>query len=169
MATTVTINGITKVIKLQNCSYITVQELYSRWKIWSQLDDNLKYSQAFRTVGGDPTVTGEFLGTTYFVLNNWVIEPCSSSHTLTVVGNIFTDEGDSPFQQPVGNYEIMIYNQFSNLSTVHEVSTTGTTLTATEIRDTIMNTDLRTLTDNTTFGGWVANKLLTVAKFIGLS
>ena len=169
MSATVTIDGTAKIIKLHNCSYITVQELYSRWKIWTQTDDNTKYPQAFRTVGGDPTVTGQYLGTTYFVLNNWVIEPCSSSHTLTVIGNIFTDDGDSPFQQPNGNYEIMIYNQFSNLSTVLEVSTSGTSLTANEIRDTIMNTDLSTLTDTSTFGGWIANKLLTVAKFIGLS
>lgn len=170
----ISFNGVSKIIKLeQGVTTVSVETIYSRWKEWMLAGDNIKYLQAFRYVGGDPTVSGQRLGTTYFLTNGWRIEPFSGDHVLVVEGNLFTNEADNPFVKPAGNYSILIQNQFSNLSTVVETSGngSGTTVDATAIAREIWNTNISStpFTQTGSIGNYIVSKLLTVAKFIGLS
>ena len=93
-----------------------VLDLYSRWKDWLLLSDNIKYYQAFRYVGGDPTVGSDSLGITYFLTNGWRIQPFSANHRLQVAGNLFTNEGDSPFELVSGSFQVQVENKVSNLT-----------------------------------------------------
>ena len=77
------------------------RDLYSAWKEWVATNpDGLidsKYLYAMRAVGGDPLPGSRFLGTTFFLSNGWRIKPYTGSYRLTVTGNLYTEEGDTPY------------------------------------------------------------------------
>lgn len=123
-------SGQDKIIYLMNTSSFSVLDLYSRWKDWVLDSDNSKYPQAFRYVGGEPTTPGNYLGITYFLTNNWKIQPTGSDHTLTVGGNIYSDDPNSPniFNTAIGNHTVTIRNSISNISEVKIVGDGSDTL-----------------------------------------
>lgn len=70
---------------------ISVQEdIYSDWKVWAQLPENLKYPPAFRSIGGDPLSPGINAGAYYFLRNDfgWRIRPAEESATTFIEGNL---------------------------------------------------------------------------------
>jgi len=71
-------------------------DLYSEWKRWAVLENNLKYLQAFRTFGGDQTISGQFAPRYFFLMNGWRVV-VNSGVDLLVGINFYTDELDSPF------------------------------------------------------------------------
>lgn len=119
MAEKVTFDGLNKIIIIEN----GIEELdfysdvYSAWKRWILLNDNSKYEQAIRVVGGDPISSTKILGSTFFMLNNWKLRPYEGDHRLIINGNIYTDPaGSSIFTSTLGNYNIIIEMAVSNLS-----------------------------------------------------
>lgn len=90
-------------------------DLYSEWKAWKLLGDNGKYLPAMRTVGGDPTTAGRALGATFFLSNGWRVRSWEGDHRLSVTGNLFTEEGESPFVPVLGPYTAVIESSVSNL------------------------------------------------------
>lgn len=129
----VSFDGVTKLITVNsNESVIDVKEdLYSAWKRWIQTRDNLKYIAAMRTVGGDPTVQGEFLGATFFVTNGWRIV---LTNATTIEGNIFSDDFDTPYLTEEG--VVIAFSKVSNL--IDQVAPTTETLT--EVASSVVNT-----------------------------
>lgn len=85
-------------------------DLYSDWKEWALQRDHLKFLPAMRAVGGDPTTGGNFLGSTFFTINNWTI---LVGNDLTVVGNLFSDDFVTPFV--VENDTKLVTSEVSNL------------------------------------------------------
>ena len=108
----VTFDGINKYIIINDGELdIDVQiDLYSDWKEWALQRDHLKFEPAMRSVGGDPTVAGAFLGATFFTINNWRIV---ISDSTVFDGNLFSDNFDSPFITTEGAK--VARSQFSNL------------------------------------------------------
>lgn len=94
----VTFDGARKLILISPYVYdIAVKsELYSDWKEWFMVDDNSKYIPAFRTVGGDYIDETEQLGDSYFLINNWKIQPWNGNYTLRLDGNIYVDNTGVP-------------------------------------------------------------------------
>lgn len=93
---------------------IEVIDIYSRWKEWTQIDDNLKYEQAFSSTGGDPLGGTEYLGSAFFMLNEWAIQPIPyvgiNSTKLILIGNLFTEVvGD-----PIFNYDAVPSGQHTH-------------------------------------------------------
>ena len=129
----VSFDGATKLITVNdNETVIDVKEdLYSAWKDWMQTRDNLKYINAMRTVGGDPTTAGEFLGATFFVTNGWRIV---LTNGVTIEGNLFSDDFDTPFTTAEG--VVIAYSKVSNL--IDQVAPTTETLT--EVATSVVNT-----------------------------
>jgi hypothetical protein len=117
-------NGTTKIISLPIGSpEISVKEIYSRWVDWVALSDNSKFQQAMRYVGGDPLPGSKELGITYFLLNGWKIRPAEENYTLTINGNLYSEDGSSPYTSVLGSYQVMVINSVSNLvdSTVQQL------------------------------------------------
>lgn len=111
-----TFNGTTKIIQLSTgVVTLDVRDLYSRWVDWVVISDNIKYSPVFRVVGGDALPGSRSLGLTYFMQNGWKIRPQEANHDLTVIGNLYTEEGNSPFVSTIGNYNVLISLTTSNL------------------------------------------------------
>jgi hypothetical protein len=92
----VTFDGVTKTMFINSgVTEINVEiDLYSDWKEWVSLRDHTKFDFAMRNVGGDPLPGGQFLGGTFFLSNGWRI---LLDHGVNFTGNLYTDEGDSPF------------------------------------------------------------------------
>ena len=90
----ISFNGNLKRIYITNVSTIVVNTIYSAWKDWLLLDNNLQFLQAFRVVGGDPTVSGQSSPVYYFLTNGWRI--VIDGIDVIFSYNIYTDEGDNP-------------------------------------------------------------------------
>lgn len=95
----VTFDGIRKLIIInEGVTEIDVQrDIYSAWKEWVLTDTNAKYLQAINTVGGEPTVAGQRLDVTYFLINGWKLRPQPGSYTLNIIGNLFDIDGGAIF------------------------------------------------------------------------
>jgi len=120
MANIVTFDGTTKIIteiSVAGDNVLDVLEVYSEWKEWVKLSDNMKFLQAFTPVGGDPISDVQDLGITYFLENGWRIRPAELSHKLTLIGNIFTREsGQSVFIPTIGAFTVNTETRVSNLT-----------------------------------------------------
>jgi hypothetical protein len=73
-------------------------DIYSAWKEWNlagqEAPNPIVWPKAFSVVGGDPITDTVDLGTTFFLENEWRIQPfpSKSPYTLTIKGNIYTRE-----------------------------------------------------------------------------
>ena len=113
----VTFDGPNKLIYVnEGVTELNVRDdIYSDWKEWVQYEDNAKYEQALRTVGGDPISEGVFLGQTFFLTNGWRIRTWEGNHRLIVNGNLYTNEGDNVFVPTLQPWNIEIAMTRSNL------------------------------------------------------
>lgn len=125
MAEKATFDGPSKIITIVNgeTEIDTQRDLYSAWKRWVVINDNSKYLQAFRTVGGDPIGAGQSVSPYFFLLNGWRVRSWEGQHFLTVDGNLFVDEGGSPFIPTIGNYQVVISLVVSPQSITNTVTT----------------------------------------------
>lgn len=89
-------------------------DIYSAWKRWV-VDGNDGYYQAFRVVGGDPTVGSSYLGSTFFFMNGWKLRPYEGNHELTITGNFYAEGGYNPLVQTLGNYNVLVTRVVTNL------------------------------------------------------
>ena len=98
-------DGDNLTIKLPDLgAYDAKSEIYSEWKRWSALSDNLKYPKAFDTVGGDELSPGQAIAPYFFARNDlgWVIEMPDTigGGDLNIVGNLVRRDTSLPlFQQ----------------------------------------------------------------------
>lgn len=99
------------------------RDIYSSWKEWILLRDYLKWIAACRTVGGDPTTEGQFLGATFFTINGWRIQ---LSEGTIIDGNLFSDDFDTPYVTLPG--VVIAFSKVSNL--IDQISPTEETLTS---------------------------------------
>lgn len=93
------------------------EDIYSAWKRWVLLYDNAKYLPAIRTIGGDPTVSGQRAGDLYFLINGWQIRTWEADHQLQLIGAIFNDTGQPVFKPTIFNHNIQTVIERSSLVT----------------------------------------------------
>jgi len=93
----VTFDGANKLILINEGVFeLDVQtDIYSDWKEWVALDENTKYLPPMNTVGGEPTIAGQRLDVTYFLINGWKLKPQPGSYDLNIIGNLFDVDGGS--------------------------------------------------------------------------
>ena len=120
----ITFDGANKLILVNyGVTDINIQiDVYSDWKEWSLISNNLRFEAAMRTVGGDPTVGSSFLGRTFFLINGWRMRTWEGSHTLEVDGNIFVDGGGSIFVNTLRPWTVQTNVLRSNLVDIEVVS-----------------------------------------------
>lgn len=103
----VAFDGLTRTILVaQGVTELNVKEdLYSAWKHWVQVPDrnNAAWVEAMSAVGGDPVTDVQSLGTTFFLENDWKIQPAPGQYLLSIVGNLYTREiGGAPVNPEQG-------------------------------------------------------------------
>jgi hypothetical protein len=130
-------DGKNKLIIMDNGEDILdARIMYYNWKLWLSDPENLKYPLALRYVGGD-AIGENNLGITYFLTNGWKIRPYEGDHTLTIKGNIYSDDDNEIVTRTLGNYNVLIKNKVSNLIDFipTKVYNTVNTVTATQTQD----------------------------------
>lgn len=86
---------------------VTATEIYSRSCDWLVLSDNAKYGAVFRQVGGDDLGGGLSIPPYFFLQGQWRIRPMESNHTLTITGNLFSDDGSNPVVATLGSFNVL--------------------------------------------------------------
>ena len=130
---TLSFDGTNKIIEITDTNYIKIIDIYSDWKEWAQ--QNPQFVKAFRTFGGDPTVSGQYAPRYINLENSRKIK--ISNLSITIEGNLYTEDGSSPFINESSN----ITHKTSDASTV---ATSGSSMTPADV----WNYDTRTLTDS---------------------
>lgn len=98
------------------------KDVYSDWKEWAAaIPDNAVWLPAIRTVGGDPTVSGQRAGDIYFLINGWKLHIDLTK--VRVTGILFSDNFDSAYYDYTGT--IQYPAQVASLVTTTETSTGG--------------------------------------------
>ena len=106
----VTFDGPNKLILATagTTSLLVGRDIYSPWKVWVATSNNAKYLPAFRVVGGDPTVGGNFIAGYFFLQNGWKLRPQEANHTLVIGGTLLVEGGGDPFVSTIGTYNVRI-------------------------------------------------------------
>ncbi len=79
-------------------------DLYSDWKEWASLSDNLKFREAFTTAGGNPATDVKNVGDYYFLQNQagygWRIRLDEADHEHVFDGNLYKADVTLPIFVP---------------------------------------------------------------------
>ena len=103
----ITFDPIVKRIVLDRTN-VSATELYSRWCDWASIDDNVKWGQVFRQVGGDELGSNLYIPPYFFLQGQWRIRPMESDHTLVITGNLFVEGGGIPVVRTLGPYQVNV-------------------------------------------------------------
>lgn len=106
------------------------QDLYSDWKEWVMLSDNLKYLPALRTIGGDPTSWGNLAPKFFFLINDWRVHV--EDLNINVSTNLYSDDYNTPF--------VIVNSAVSNKTTDSQIWNITSSWLTQEEHDAIVNT-----------------------------
>ena len=171
----VVFDGLNKIIYVsEGVTELDVKtDLYSAWKEWNvastEAPEPRVWPKAFTAIGGDPISDSQNLGTTYFLENNWRIQPfpSKSSYLLTVIGNIYTREGDSPFLFAEGVSVSLTRSNIVDLITIEGVSAAITEQDYINMAQYVWDKSLSEIISSDTTGE-LLKKLLTKTQYLAL-
>jgi hypothetical protein len=148
-------DGINKIIYVhpEITSLDIRSEVYSAWIDWVVLRDHAKYLPAIRYTGYDPIGGGAFTGDSYFLINGWKLSVDLAK--VRVTGVLFSDNYDTAYYTPglVAQYPATVAALVNTVT----VSVPSSVVTPTAIENA-----------EAVWSHIFVNKLLTVAKFLGL-
>ena len=128
--TVATFDGPSLTIQLPSVEpYDAQRDLYSAWKQWAGLSDNLKYLPAFDTTGGDVISEGQTIAPYFFCRNDlgWRIKMPDDDGEIVLAGNIFPrNSNETLFQQSPG-YDAFLRLEVSSRAVVIESGVSGLT------------------------------------------
>jgi hypothetical protein len=94
----VTFDGANRIIRVNpGVTELDIKsDIYSDWKEWVRASsDNAVWLPAIRTIGGDPTVEGQFAGDIYFLINGWKLYIDLTK--VKVTGVLFSDDYETAY------------------------------------------------------------------------
>ena len=142
-------------------------DVYSGWIDWIALRDNTKFAPAIRYTGLDPIGGGQYTGDIYFLTNGWKLSVDLAK--VRISGVLYSDNYATAYYTP----DLVAQYPASVAALVNTVSTGGSGASAAELwsyNDRSLSTSPPTASQiaEATWAHSFANKLLTVAKFLGL-
>ena len=162
----ITFDPATKRIVLDS-NFVTATEIYSRWVDWAAASDNAKYGMVVRQVGGDDLGGGRSIPPYYFLQGDWRVRPMELDHDLEIDGNLFVEGGGKPVVRTLGAYQVNA--QYTVPVQAQGISTSGgASYTLDQIRDAVWNGAMPGSSPAGSWGDFVRNKILTVAKYLSL-
>ena len=129
-----------------------------------------KYDVFLRAYGNVYKGGGKYTERYVQEVNGTRIIPYDTSHTLTIIGTIITDDGQEGVacfdRSSLSPTTVVDINYQPPQVEVIEVATGS--IPAQEIAEAVWNADISQYNTSNTFGNFIQNKVLTVLKFIGL-
>ncbi len=142
-------------------------EIYSRWVDWAALTDNAKYGMVVRQVGSDDLGGGLSIPPYYFLQGLWRVRPMEADHDLTLTGNGFVEGGGTPVVRTLGPYQVNV--NYTVPVQAQGISTSGSSgPSAAEIAEAVWAKQISSMSISGSIGKYIATKLLTIQKFIGI-
>lgn len=183
----VSFNGDTRTIVVhEGASIVDIRtHVYSAWVRWRSRGND-HYTEAFRRTGFDP-IPGGVTGDTYFLINDWKLS--LDLREVKVTGVLFSDDYDTAYWDKETGLALYPAQVSSVVNTIFAGGGSGgssaadvwsyPTRTITdqpeyngptkeEIATEIWTTPLTITLPPGSFGHYIAKKILTVSKFIGL-
>ena len=148
----ITFDALNKRIILDSTS-VTASQIWTAWIDWVVVSDNSKYLPALKQIGGDELGAGLLIPPYLFLLNGWRVRPMEADHDLVITGNLFVEGGGIPVVRTLGQWQVNV--NYTVPVQAQAISTAGATVNTSDIA-------------NAVWAHSFANKLLTVAKFLGL-
>jgi len=121
MADIVTFDGVNLIVQEISTggdNVINWTEIYSEWKDWSRLSDNIKYPPLFTYEGGIPTEGADTTGIVHFWNSGagWRFRPAELDHEVSIGGNVWPIPQGSRIVVPtVGAYTVLVKFKVSNI------------------------------------------------------
>jgi len=133
-------------------------DLYSDLKEWFKLRENSGFVNfPIRSIGGDPTITGQTAGDIYFMVDGWRV--VIDLRKVSVTGVLFSDDYDSAWLNKE-DLALITPIQVSSLvtSVTPQLDQFGIP-TAAENAETLLSYDINNLGLSDTFGGMIKEQL----------
>lgn len=151
MASKMTYNASGKLFILNSgvTDFDVVVDLYSDAKEdW--LTDSLlnKFRFPLMAIGGQAIGGGRAISPYIMLRYGWKVRPQEADHTLTVAGNLITDDESVPFADVLGDYQVTIKSIVSSNS----LTASGTALSASDLTSIINGVWDETITEHTATG-----------------
>lgn len=118
------------ILKTGVIDFDVVVDLYSDAKEdW--LSDTLlnKFKFPLLAIGGQSIGGGRVISPYIMIRYGWKVRPQEADHTLTVAGNLITDDESSPFAAVLGDYQVIIKSIVSSNS----LTASGTALSPSDL------------------------------------
>lgn len=165
----VTFDGIARIIYV-NPTVTTLDirsEVYSAWIDWVTLRDNMKYTVPIRYTGFDPIGGGKYTGDSYFLINGWKLSVDLAK--VRVTGVLFSDDYDTAYYTPtmVAQYPATVSSLVSTVA-IPSAGPSAAEVWAYNNRALSVPSPTAQEIANATWAHSFTNKLLTIAKFLGL-
>lgn len=130
------------------------QDVYSGWVDWVLLRDNAKFLPAIRYTGFDPIGGGQYTGDTYFLINGWKL--LIDLRKVKVSGVLYSDNYDTAYfiDANTAQYPATV-SSLVNTVVINVPNPNPEPPTAPEVAEAV-------------WAHSFTNKLLTIAKFLGL-
>ena len=143
-------------------------EVYSAWIDWVVLRDNAKFLPALRYTGYDPIGGGQYTGDSYFLTNGWKLSVDLSK--VRVTGVLFSDDYATAYYTSslAAQYPATVSALVNTVSIGGGSGPTAAEIWAYNNRDLTVTPPTAAQIADATWAHSFANKLLTVAKFLGL-
>jgi hypothetical protein len=147
---------------------ITIQELYDKVRDYEDEPANLDLNQIISAGGKEDLGGGVSVGITATLLDGWqLFFQTLSQDTAVRGGNLVALDDMDVSQSPIANSNI-VKLELSSGTTAIETSGGLTSGNIDDIAIAVWDETTSTHTSDGTFGNFVQNKLLTVAKWLGL-
>lgn len=107
-----------------------------------------KFKFPLLAIGGQAIGGGRVISPYIMIRYGWKVRPQETDHTLTVAGNLITDDETSPFVNVLGNYQVEIKSIVSSNS----LTASGTALSASDLTSIINGVWDETIVGHTAAG-----------------
>lgn len=114
-----------------------------------------KFKFPLLAIGGQAIGGGQIISPYIMLRYGWKVRPHEANHTLTVAGNLITDDESTPYASVLGNYQVIIKSIVSSNS----LTASGVGLTTTDLSNIADNVWREILSDHTGVTGSAAKTL----------
>lgn len=122
-------------------------DIYSRWKDWVLQSDNAKYEQAMLVIGGQDKGGGKRVGSTFFLLNGWLLcpDPFESTTELEIIDEVLPEIAGNPV------YSTMLVGAGQSMLTQRTVPGTSETI---EVGSAVLPSDVTDIAEAAAEAVW---------------
>lgn len=137
------------ILKTGVTDFDVVVDLYSDAKEdWLTNATLNKFKFPLIAIGGQSIGGGKYISPYIMLRYGWKIRPQEADHTLTVAGNLITDDEGSPFVSVLGNYQVEI----KSIVSANSLTASGTALSASDLTSIINGVWNETISEHTATG-----------------